>query len=227
MKPVVQRLRRDLGDAVDTRLRGRCVRAGFAPEPRGAGGMTAEETERLIVELQATRARLREPNRRALLARLAGRGIALASHDDRTAAEIAENKADGIDVSEFPVTKEAAEAAKIAGMQVIAGAPNIIRGGSHSGNVSAATLVRAGAVDAFASDYVPPSLIEAAFRCSEGFGLGLAAATSLVTERPARLAGLADRGRLAPGSRADLVRVRLFEDLPVVRQVWCAGERVA
>jgi alpha-D-ribose 1-methylphosphonate 5-triphosphate diphosphatase len=194
---------------------------------RRAGGMSEASIERLIAELQATRARLRDGNRRALLARLAGRPITVASHDDRTEAEIAENVADGIDVSEFPVTLEAAKAAKSAGMQVIAGAPNIIRGGSHSGNVSAAALVRGGAVDAFASDYVPPSLIEAAFRCAEAFDLGLPAAAALVTERPARLAGLSDRGRLAPGLRADLVRVRLFEDLPVVRQVWCAGERAA
>ena len=113
------------------------------------------------------RARLRDPNRRALLATRAGRDVALASHDDRTEEEIAENAADGIRVSEFPVTDGSrARAAKRAGMQVIAGAPNIVRGGSHSGNVAVADLLRRGAVDAFASDYVPSSLIEAAFQCA-------------------------------------------------------------
>ena len=87
--------------------------------------------------------------RRALLDRVRDTTIALASHDDRTVEEIAENAADGIRISEFPVTMEAALAARDAGMQVIAGAPNIVRGGSHSGNVAAADLVRAGAVDAF------------------------------------------------------------------------------
>ena len=92
--------------------------------------------------------------------------IALASHDDRTPEEIAENAADGIRISEFPVTMMAAQAARQANMQVIAGAPNIVRGGSHSGNVSVADLVAAEAVDAFASDYVPASMVEAAFLCA-------------------------------------------------------------
>ena len=112
------------------------------------------------------------------------------------------------------------------GMQVIAGAPNMVRGGSHSGNVAASDLVRAGAVDAFASDYVPASLVEAAFACVNQTGITLAQAIGMVTDRPARMAGLADRGRVAPGLRADLVRVRLHEGLPIVRQVWRAGERV-
>ena len=121
----------------------------------------------------------------------------------------------------------AARAAKAHGIEVIAGAPNIVRGGSHSGNVAAAELVRAGAVDALASDYVPASLVEAAFRSVETAGIALAAAIALITDTPARMARLPDRGRLAPGCRADLVRVRVFEGLPVVRQVWRAGERVA
>jgi alpha-D-ribose 1-methylphosphonate 5-triphosphate diphosphatase len=119
----------------------------------------------------------------------------------------------------------AARAAKAAGMQVIAGAPNIVRGGSHSGNVAAADLLETGAVDAFASDYVPNSLVEAAFQC--GQRIGLPQAVAFVTDRPARLAGLADRGRLEAGRRADLVRVRVHDGLPVVRQVWREGERVA
>lgn len=192
---------------------------------RRRGGLDDEYIERRILELQEQRQRTRIPHRRALLDRIAERNIAIASHDDRTEAEIAENAADGIDISEFPVTMEAARAAKAAGMQVIAGAPNIVRGGSHSGNVAAADLLENGAVDAFASDYVPNSLVEAAFHCAQR--IGLPEAIALVTENPARLAGLDDRGRLQPGQRADVVRVRLHEGLPVVRQVWRAGERVA
>ena len=192
---------------------------------RRRGGMDDAYIERRIGELQDQRARTRAPNRRALLDRVAGRNIALASHDDRTDEEIAENAADGIGISEFPVTMAAAMAAKNVGMRVIAGAPNIVRGGSHSGNVSAADMLAAAAVDAFASDYVPNSLVEAAFRCARD-GLALHAAIALIAEHPARMAGLADRGRLEAGQRADLARVRLLEDLPVVRQVWRAGERV-
>jgi alpha-D-ribose 1-methylphosphonate 5-triphosphate diphosphatase len=192
---------------------------------RRRGGMDDEYIERRIGELQAQRERTRLPHRRALLERVAGRDIALASHDDRTEAEIAENAADGIDISEFPVTMAAAQAAKAAGMQVIAGAPNIVRGGSHSGNVAAADLLASAAVDAFASDYVPNSLVEAAFHCAER--IGLPRAIAMVTEQPARMARLFDRGRLESGLRADLARVRVHDGLPVVRQVWRAGERVA
>jgi alpha-D-ribose 1-methylphosphonate 5-triphosphate diphosphatase len=198
----------------------------FRAVRRREGG-TAEAIERQILDLVDQRARLREPNRRALLARVAGTGAVVASHDDQTAAEIEQNAADGIRVSEFPVTLAAAVAAKRHDMAVIAGAPNIVRGGSHSGGVAVAELVAAGAVDALASDYVPASLVEAAFRCADSAAINLPRAIALVTETPARLARLPDRGRIAAGLRADLVRVRLFEGLPVVRQVWCAGERVA
>ncbi len=193
---------------------------------RAKDGMRAADIERRIDELQAQRARLRDPNRRALLDRVRSGQVVLASHDDRTEEEIEENHRDGIRISEFPVAMAAARAARACGMQVIAGAPNIVRGGSHSGNVAAADLVREGAVDAFASDYVPASLIEAAFCCVGETGITLAQAIAMITDRPAQMAGLADRGRLAPGLRADMVRVRLHDGLPIVRQVWRAGERV-
>jgi alpha-D-ribose 1-methylphosphonate 5-triphosphate diphosphatase len=198
----------------------------FYRKLRRQGGLDEATIERRILEMQDQRARLREPNRKALLDRVRGTTIAIASHDDRTEAEIAENAAAGILISEFPVTMEAAIAAKRAGMQVIAGAPNIVRGGSHSGNVAASDLVRAGAVDAFASDYVPPSLIEAAFQCTREQGISLPDAIAMISDHPARMSGLPDRGRLQTCLRADLVRVRLLGTLPVVRQVWRAGERV-
>jgi alpha-D-ribose 1-methylphosphonate 5-triphosphate diphosphatase len=196
---------------------------------RRRGGLDDAYVEQRIGELQAQRERLRGPNRRALLDRVAGRvaerEVVLASHDDRTVEEITENAADGIRISEFPVTMAAAKAAKQATMQVIAGAPNIVRGGSHSGNVSVADLLGEAAVDALASDYVPSSLIEAAFQCARA-GIKLPDAVALIADRPARLAGLDDRGRIALGLRADLVRVRLHETLPVVRRVWRSGEIV-
>ncbi len=192
---------------------------------RRSSGLDEAAVDRRIAELQAQRARVRDPHRRALLDRVQGKGIALASHDDRTVEEIAENARDGITISEFPVTMEAAEAAKNAGMQVISGAPNLVRGGSHSGNIAAADLLRAGWVDVFASDYVPPALIEAAFRVAREGLAGLPEAVAMISSRPAAMSGLLDRGSLACGQRADMVRVRLHETLPVVRQVWCAGER--
>jgi alpha-D-ribose 1-methylphosphonate 5-triphosphate diphosphatase len=198
----------------------------FYRDLRRRGGLDDATVDRRIGELQEQRERVRETHRRTLLDRVRGRGIALASHDDRTVEEIAENARDGIRISEFPVTMAAAEAAKTAGMDVIAGAPNVVRGGSHSGNIAAADLLRSGWVDVFASDYVPPALIEAAFRCAREGLARLPEAVGMITSRPAELAGLNDRGRLKEGQRADLVRLRVHEELPVVRQVWSGGERV-
>lgn len=188
--------------------------------------MSDAEVERRIQELLDQRARLREPQRRWLLDRIAHRDLPLASHDDDDAAEVARNAADGIRISEFPVVMEAARAARRLGVEVIAGAPNIVRGGSHSGNLAAADLVREGACDALASDYVPAALVEAAWRCVAETGIGLPEAVAMITDRPARMARLADRGRIEPGLRADLVQLRPHGDLPVVRRVWRAGERV-
>ena len=189
-------------------------------------GVPDARIEQRILELQDQRARLRDPNRKRLLERMAPLPAILASHDDRTEEEIEENHRDGIRISEFPVSLLAAKAARARDMLVIAGAPNIVRGGSHSGNVSAAELVREGAVDAFASDYVPASLLEAAFACVAKAGITLPESIALVTANPASMAGLPDRGRIEAGLRADLVRVREHEGIPVVRQVWRAGERV-
>lgn len=186
----------------------------------------AEVTQR-VEELLDQQARLVGPNRRWLLERVRHRDLPLASHDDDNAEAVRRNLDDGIRISEFPVDMQAALAARDLGVEVIAGAPNIVRGGSHSGNVAAAELVRAGAADAFASDYVPAAMIEAAFRCTEETGIGIAQAVGMITDRPARMARLADRGRIEAGLRADLVQVHPMPGLPVVRRVWCAGERVA
>lgn len=196
-------------------------------------GLTEAEVERRVAELLARRARLREPQRAALLRRVAHRALPLASHDDDAPEAVARNAGDGILISEFPVTMEAALAAKRLGVAVVAGAPNLVRGGSHSGNVAAADLARAGAVDVLASDYVPAALVEAAWRSAAGAGrapdaIALHEAVAMVTDRAARMVGLADRGRIAAGLRADLAQVRPLPDgLPVVRRVWRAGARVA
>ena len=194
---------------------------------RRESGFTDEAIQARIDLLSGQRARMRDANRRALLKRVAHLDIELASHDDRTEEEIAENVADGIRISEFPVSMVAANAARASGMQIIAGAPNIVRGGSHSGNIAAADLVRAGRVDAFASDYVPAALVESAFLCVEQTGISLSEAVGYITDKPARMSRLFDRGRLEAGLRADLARVAAIGDLPFVRQVWHAGERVA
>jgi alpha-D-ribose 1-methylphosphonate 5-triphosphate diphosphatase len=193
---------------------------------RRGDGESDAQIEARIGFLHERRERLRASQRRGLIARVAGTRAVLASHDDRTVEEVAENVADGIFVSEFPVTREAAAAGRAGGMQVIAGAPNLVRGGSHTGNIAAIELVRAGLVDALASDYVPCSLIEAAFALTAAGVLALPQAVALVSANPARVAGLDDRGALVAGQRADLLRIRVHEGQPVVRSVWREGERV-
>jgi len=186
--------------------------------------LSEAEIETRIAELRAQRDELREPQRRLVIDRFSGRGIPLASHDDEDASEVSRNAQDGIQVSEFPVTMEAAMEAAGIGVGVIAGAPNIVRGGSHSGNVAAMDLVRAGAVYVLASDYVPPALIEAAFLVSEQ--VGLPRAIAMITCNAAAMCRLDDRGALEVGLRADLVRITQHGAMPVIRQVWRGGERV-
>jgi alpha-D-ribose 1-methylphosphonate 5-triphosphate diphosphatase len=191
---------------------------------RAAEGYSPSEIDAVFAAQQEHHRAYAAPNRAAVLAQARRQGLPVASHDDRTSAEIARNLADGLHIAEFPVSFEAARAARQAGMSVIAGAPNIVRGGSHSGNVAVLDLVRERLVDALASDYVPASMLEAAFIAAAE--LPLHEAISLITTGPAALAGLTDRGSLTPGLRADFIQVRLYEGLPVVRGVWRAGERI-
>lgn len=191
------------------------------------GQLTPAQLDQRIDELLEQRVRLREPQRRWLLDRVAYRKLPLASHDDDTPEEIARNAADGITISEFPVTREVAQAARKLGVQVIAGAPNIVRGGSHSGNVAVSDLMRDGTVDVLASDYVPPAMVEAAWLAAGQGHTTLPAAIAMITGTAARMAGFTDRGRLEAGLRADLVQIRPHEGHAVVRKVWRAAERIA
>jgi len=168
------------------------------------------------------------PDNRRRLARIAiERRLAFASHDDASRAHIEEARALGVTVTEFPTTLEAAEAAHAAGIRVLMGAPNLIRGRSHSGNIAATVLAGRNYLDILSSDYIPASLLHGAFRLAqEDLGWSLPRALATVTSVPAATTGLDDRGRLERGLRADLVRVQLVQDRPVVRAVWSGGARV-
>lgn len=194
----------------------------------GKNHASREEAERVVENKIARNAPIAERNRPALVALAKARGIPMASHDDTTREEVEASYAAGISLAEFPTTVEAARACRERGITVMMGAPNLIRGGSHSGNVAAETLAQEGLLDILSSDYVPASLLMAAFRLPERVpAIDLPAAIRTVTLNPARATGLGDRGAIAPGLRADLVRVRISGETPVVRQVWRAGERVA
>jgi alpha-D-ribose 1-methylphosphonate 5-triphosphate diphosphatase len=167
-------------------------------------------------------------NRKAIAERCIAAGIAMASHDDATAAHVEESVSLGIALAEFPTTMEAARLSRESGLHVLMGAPNIVRGGSHSGNVSALDLLNNDALDILSSDYVPFSLVQAAFLLAERGDLELPAAIRLVSANAADAAGLHDRGRIEVGRRADLVRVATTAGRPPrVAAVWREGKRVA
>lgn len=164
------------------------------------------------------------PNRTRLAELAHGGTIRLLAHDLVDSDEVAEAAAMGASVAEFPVSEEAARAARDAGLQIVMGAPNVVRGGSHSGNASAADLVRVGLCDGLASDYQPSAMMAAAFRLAFDDLVPLPVAIGLVTSGPASVAGLDDRGRVEPGLRADLALVTIDGDWPTVRHVVCNGE---
>lgn len=164
---------------------------------------------------------------RTYIARLCReRGVSLASHDDATSAHVLESHNLGMVIAEFPTTVEAAVCSHQQGLMVMMGAPNVVRGGSHSGNVAAHELAALGALDVLSSDYYPASLLEAVFLLAEDDrnSLGLAEATRLATVNPARALGLTDRGILAEGRRADLVLAERYQGQIYPKRVWCRGE---
>jgi alpha-D-ribose 1-methylphosphonate 5-triphosphate diphosphatase len=170
------------------------------------------------------------PHRKAIVQACAERRIALASHDDATIEHVEESKGFGVRLAEFPTSMEAAKASHDAGMAVLMGAPNVVRGKSHSGNISARALADEGVLDVLSSDYVPLSLIHAPFvLAADESSITLPQAIQMVSTTPARAVGLGDRGRIAKGLRADLVRVRVRDDrsVPIVKSVWREGQRVA
>jgi len=194
----------------------------------GKLGLSAAEMDAFAQRQMDASARHSDANRRAIAERVRQRGLILATHDDATLDHVAEAAELGAQFSEFPTTLEAARAAHEADMRVLMGAPNLVRGGSHSGNVSAAELAEAGCLDVLSSDYVPISLIHAAFMLARApLAMPLHEAVAKVTELPARIAGLVDRGAIVAGRRADLVRVHDTGDAPVIRAVWREGRQIA
>ena len=195
---------------------------------RGKTGLSESDLDRLFANRRARADEIGEPNKRGLVALAHKAGIALASHDDTLEDHVAESVADRVSIAEFPTTVEAARASHAAGISVLMGAPNVVRGGSHSGNVSAVELAEAGVLDILSSDYVPISLIHGAFGLRDVPAMGgLPGAIQTVTLKPAVATGMTDRGEIATTKRGDLVRVALVGTQPVVREVWRTGRRIA
>jgi alpha-D-ribose 1-methylphosphonate 5-triphosphate diphosphatase len=152
-------------------------------------------------------------------------GVLVASHDDTDLEHVEEAVRLGARICEFPTTLAAARAAREHGLTIVAGASNLVRGGSHAGNVAAMALARAGCLDVLSSDYMPTSLLPGAFILHQQAGWALPDAIATVTTAPAAALGFDDRGRLAEGLRADLLRVRMHKHEPVVRSAWVAGRQ--
>lgn len=197
----------------------------------GKKGWSHEKFERQVQIAAELQERYAAPHRAYFVNYCHTHGIALASHDDTTAEHVNQAHAEGASMSEFPTTLLAARTAHAHGLLTVMGGPNVVRGGSHSGNVSAAELARHGVLDILSSDYVPGSLLSAVVRLVDDGIFTLPQAVATVTHHPAQATGLKDRGQLVVGQRADLIQVR-FVALPqggrhaVVRAVWREGQRV-
>lgn len=194
---------------------------------QGKFGLSDDEMDRFMAEQIAAAKANGARNRRAVVDLCRAKRLPLASHDDATAEHVAEAAADGMVVAEFPTTHEAARLSRQHGMKVMMGGPNMVRGGSHSGNISARSLAESGELDIISSDYVPSSMLLSAFLVPQQVpGISLSQAVAMVSANPADAVGLTDRGALEVGKRGDMIRVSLIDDTPVVRAVWRAGTRV-
>lgn len=189
--------------------------------------LSPAEMEEFLQEQIANSRQYSDRQRRAIVEDCHSRGISVASHDDATLAHVQESASFGMAIAEFPTTLEAARASHELGLKVLMGAPNVVRGGSHSGNIAAAELARHGVLDILSSDYYPASLLHAAWLLAgQDNDYDLPAAIATVSRAPARAAGMEDRGEIRIGLRADLVQARAHGLQPVIQQVWRQARRV-
>ncbi len=192
----------------------------------GKHGLSEAEFEDHIAGQIALSQRLGVAHETAAVTEARRYGAVLASHDDTTLDHVEVSARYGAQLAEFPTTLEAAQACRAQGIKVMMGAPNLIRGGSHSGNVAAHQLAEADLLDIVSSDYVPSALLSAALMLGDLWG-DVARGVRCVTTAPAAAAGLADRGHLTIGSRGDMIRVARVAGAAALRGTWVQGNRVA
>ncbi|MCU0829755.1 MAG: alpha-D-ribose 1-methylphosphonate 5-triphosphate diphosphatase [Tabrizicola sp.] len=192
---------------------------------QGKHGISEADWDTHVATQLALKAKNGAAHEAATVAAARRYGAVLASHDDTEPEHVLQSAQHGAHFAEFPTTVEAARACQDHGIKVMMGAPNLIRGGSHSGNVAARDLAEADLLDIVSSDYVPSSLLSAALMLGDLWG-DMARGVATVTAAPADAAGLSDRGHLAVGSRADVIRVARVGPAGAVRGVWVQGRRV-
>ena len=195
---------------------------------RGKSGMNDAELDDMFARRVELSEQYAAENYKGLVTLAQKHGTPLASHDDTTPDHVGQAIQDKVAIAEFPTNVPSAESLHTNGIKVMMGAPNLVRGGSHSGNVATAELARAGLLDLMSSDYVPSSLLIAALMLpKEAPNYDLPAAIRTVSKTPAEAVGLTDRGEIAVGKRADAIRVHVTPEGAAVRAVWSAGRRVA
>jgi len=195
---------------------------------QGKYGLSDVEMNAYVEDRKAAQERNSQPNRRKIVSLAHSMKVPLASHDDATIDHVDEAIDDGVTVAEFPTTMDAAEASHNNGLAVLMGAPNVVRGKSHSGNISARELGNAGLLDVLSSDYVPFSLLYGATLLeTECEKISLPEAIATITVNPASHVGLNDRGVIEAGKRADLVRYRMEDEVPSIVEVWRKGKRIS
>ncbi|MEL7035913.1 MAG: phosphonate metabolism protein PhnM [Cyanobacteria bacterium J06592_8] len=194
----------------------------------GKYGLSTQEMTHFIKMRQEIQEKYADKNRQALVQLTQDQNIALATHDDATVEHIQEAVENGAVIAEFTTTLDAAQMAKESGLKVLMGSPNLVLGGSHSGNVSALELAQKDWVDLLSSDYVPHSLLQSIFILADQLEKPLYKVMRLVTSNPAKAINLfQDRGSLEVGKRADLITVHNDEIVPRITSVVCQGQRVA
>ena len=195
---------------------------------QGKHGVTEEQMEGFIRDRIEAQQRHAEENRQDLVELARSHQVCLASHDDATVEHVQLAVEEGAHISEFPTTLDAAKEAHAHGLQVLMGSPNLILGGSHSGNVSAMELIEHGLVDVISSDYVPQSLVQAMFLIADQQSLPLHQVMQLFTLNPAKAIGLdRDRGSLEVGKRADFITLHHDGVAPRLTGVFSKGDRIA
>ncbi|MBD2562193.1 phosphonate metabolism protein PhnM [Nostoc linckia FACHB-391] len=194
----------------------------------GKHGVTPDKIDEFIIIRQQQQQLYAQKNRMALVELTKAKGISLASHDDATVEHVQEAVQDGVVLAEFPTTLVAAKAAHNLGLQVLMGAPNLVLGGSHSGNVSAMELVLHNLVDVISSDYVPQSLLQSIFMIAEKTNKPIYQAMQLFTCNPAKAINVfCDRGSLEVGKRADFIIAHDDGIVPRLSATICRGDRIS
>ena len=193
---------------------------------QGKYSLTDDAMETMIERQKADQLKYSDKHRATIVEKCQAAGLSLASHDDAKKDHIETAASEGVKISEFPTTIEAALAARGKGLKILMGAPNLVLGGSHSGNISAMVLAKKGLLDVLSSDYVPASLMHGAFLLNHNGNISLPDAVASVSAVPAQLAGLEDRGEIKIGRRADFSRVKVEDAIPMMSSVWREGNRI-